>query len=106
MNLFISIANADWNSSNKHFDQCNWYMITQILDTTCGLGICILLMKLLDKALVQLNLSFLISGNYFKEEAQMSIGNIGEEIIQKKPEIKIDFIVWLLQTIIWCSIVL
>ena len=35
----------------------------------------------------------------------MTIGNIGEDVLQKKPEIKIDPFVWLLQTVIWCAVV-
>jgi len=62
-------------------------------------------MNVLDKVLVKLNLNFLVSGNYFKEDSQMNVGNMSEEIINKRPEIKIDLNVWLLQTIIWCCVV-
>jgi hypothetical protein len=65
INLTISIALATEDSSS---DECLWYFITNVLDNTMGVLICILCLKAIENNLVYRKKYEYISGNYYVKE--------------------------------------
>lgn len=65
INLTISLALAYSDSSS---DECLWYFITNILDNTLGVLICILCLKGIERSLTSRKKFEYISGNYYTKE--------------------------------------
>jgi hypothetical protein len=63
INLTISIALTYKDSSS---DECLWYFITNILDNTLGVLICVLSLKAIENSLRKRGKGEYISGNYYK----------------------------------------
>jgi hypothetical protein len=61
LNLTISIALSEKDTSS---DECLWYFMTNILDNTLGVLLCVLSLKLIEKRLKTTGKSEYISGNY------------------------------------------
>jgi hypothetical protein len=65
INLTISIAIASNDASS---DECLWYFITNVLDNTLGVLVCVLCLKGIEKSLRYRHKHQYISGNYYLTE--------------------------------------
>lgn len=82
MNLFISILQdhhprilgLDPESGNSGDDQCDWYFLNLLMDTTVGIPILWVFLNGLEKILKALHLKNIESGNYFAEPDEDDIG--------------------------------
>ena len=63
LNLFISIIISD--QVDDEADSCTWYFINFLLDTTIGVGICSILMKICTYYAEKKNIKNLKNGYYF-----------------------------------------
>lgn len=71
INLTISIALA-YNDDSA--DECLWYFMTNILDNTLGVLICVLCLRGIEWSLFRRNQIQYISGNYYsKKKVNMQI---------------------------------
>jgi hypothetical protein len=67
INLTISIALTYEDSSS---DECLWYFITNILDNTLGVLICVLALKAIESSLRKRGKHQYLSGNYYRKVTQ------------------------------------
>ena len=62
INLIISLALTYEDNTN---DNCLWYFITNVLDNTIGVLICVLILRWLEKRFIKNNKTYLVSGYYY-----------------------------------------
>ena len=65
INLTISIALA-YNDDSS--DECLWYFMTNILDNTLGVLICVICLRAIEWSLLKRNRLQYISGNYYSRK--------------------------------------
>lgn len=65
INLTISIALA-YNDDSS--DECLWYFMTNILDNTLGVLICVICLRAIEWSLLKRNRLHYISGNYYSRK--------------------------------------
>lgn len=78
INLTISIALA-YNDASA--DECLWYFITNVLDNTLGVLVCVLCLKGIEKSLRHRQKFQYISGNYYlteKVKVEIEIMDLGK----------------------------
>lgn len=87
--------------------ECSEYLFISTFDTVFGLVMNFLLLKIFNWIAVFNNLSYLVSGNYFTESEPLSeeIDKNTEKLNQFRP-VFINYRLWFLQAMVWCSIVL
>ena len=64
-NLTISIA-LSYNDDSS--DECLWYFMTNILDNTLGVLICVICLRAIEWSLLKRNRLQYISGNYYSRK--------------------------------------
>lgn len=65
INLTISIA-LSYNDDSS--DECLWYFMTNILDNTIGVLICVLCLRGIQWSLIRRNRLHYVSGNYYSKQ--------------------------------------
>eukprot|EP01016_Furgasonia_blochmanni_P015860 TRINITY_DN1887_c0_g1_i7.p2 TRINITY_DN1887_c0_g1~~TRINITY_DN1887_c0_g1_i7.p2 ORF type:complete len:257 (-),score=20.39 TRINITY_DN1887_c0_g1_i7:908-1678(-) len=106
MNIALSFV---FVSIRKGSDQCSWYFVTLMFDTTVGVGISYIILRFLDRAFGRMKLRHLQSGNYFKEVPLIEASESDiESDIKSNPDTKvtIDYTMWFLQLLFWNIVVL
>lgn len=94
MNLFIAIFLSNNNEGTAKSDECMWYFINLLIDTTLGVFICFSLMLLVEKLAKDLKIKELQSGLYYEK-----VKKKGKMVIQLKPKM------YFIQLGIWVLIV-
>ena len=67
---FLNLLVSSFVSTKSESNDCKWYFINFLLDTTLGVLFCSILMKIINKFIDKKNIIILKSGNYF-ERIQM-----------------------------------
>ena len=89
LNLFISLLISD-QINDEEADSCTWYFINFLLDTTIGVGICSILMKICTYFAEKKNIKNLKNGYYFD-----TIERNGKEYY------KLNIKMYLAQLVVW-----
>jgi STIMATE family len=84
----MNVMSALILSQKKGNNPCLWYFITLILDTTLGILIAYIILKIIENVSKQYGWSKLISGNYSEETEEEN-----------------DLAAWALQLMVWVTIV-
>ena len=93
MNLFIAIFLS--NNNNTKTDECMWYFINLLVDTTLGVFICFALMMVVQKLSREHKIKELQSGLYFEKYVKN-----GKTYFRLKPKM------YFIQLGIWVFIVI
>jgi hypothetical protein len=92
MNLFIAIFLSINFNNNTKTDECMWYFINFVVDTTLGVFICFALMLLVQKLAKEHQIKDLQSGLYYEK-----IKKKGKDVIRLKPRMYfIQLGIWIL----------
>jgi len=93
MNLFIAILlSINTVKENTKSDECMWYFINLLVDTSLGVFICFALMMLVDKLAKEHKIKDLQSGLYYEK-----VKKKGKEVIILKPKMYfIQLGIWIL----------
>lgn len=94
-------------------DQCNYYLVTIVIDTSVGVIIACRLLVFVEKILQEKKLEHLKSGNYYKTTSVKKIEKLkvedGKQIqvpIETEENIAINYQYWFMQVGIWLLVVL
>ena len=90
INLTISLALA-YNDSSS--DECLWYFMTNILDNTIGVLLCIMCLRVIQWSLTRRNLPQYISGNYYTKSKvimQIEIMDLGKGKVKDTIHVGMD----------------
>ncbi|EAR87294.1 vaculolar membrane protein (macronuclear) [Tetrahymena thermophila SB210] len=98
-------------SIDEQNDPCNYYFVTVVIDTSCGVFLACFLLLQLDNLLKRKGCENLRTGNYYKEtkvfkkrtivDENQNIMNIPMEDVNY---IEIDYLTWLIQLAIWLTL--
>jgi len=95
LNLLLAIALSKKDADNN--DQCIWYFVTLLFDTTIGLFTSIFILFIIENIVNLGGCENFKSGNYFKEE----INTDPHTNTIKKKVIRIDCVAWWIQLTLW-----
>lgn len=88
INLTISIA---LTYDDKDSDECLWYFLTNILDNTLGVAICVGSLKLIERNLTKRRKLQYVSGNYYFKEKLHSV-NYQQNDLKEKKDVQGDLV--------------
>ena len=88
MNLFLAVLISKQNDD----DACVWYLINILLDTSIGIIINWIFVRLLEIFARKNNIEALVSGNYYARDST------------NFEDYDINYNIWLVQASVWCFI--
>jgi hypothetical protein len=94
MNLFIALFLSTDTNTDKKTDECMWYFINLLVDSTLGTFIIYAMMKIIDRQAKEQKIGDLKSGLYYEKYVKD-----GKTRFRWKPKM------YFLQLFIWTSIV-
>ena len=95
LNLFLSVLMETIKTKETKKDECVWYFLNFFLDTSIGILICYLFMKIANIIIEKYDISFLKSGFYFEVKYKKG-----------KPRYKLKMMMYFSQLILWELIII